>query len=54
MFLEYVWNFQNDSRPRIMSRLAERRVDHTLVVLRSPADVARFRREMGIFVRDDA
>ena len=54
VFLEYVWNFQNDTRPRIMSRLAQRRADQTLVILRNPADVTRFRREMGIFVRDDA
>jgi len=37
-----------------MSRLAQRRADQTLVILRNPADVTRFRREMGIFVRDDA
>ena len=48
VFLEYVWNFQNDTRPRIMSRLGERRADQTLAILRNPADVSRFRRAMGI------
>jgi hypothetical protein len=48
VFLEYVWNFQNDTRPRIMSRLAQRRPDQTVVIFRDPADVSRFRHEMGI------
>jgi adenylate kinase family enzyme len=47
-FLEYVWNFPTDSRPRMMSRLARRRADQTLIILRDAADVSRFRREMGI------
>jgi adenylate kinase family enzyme len=47
-FLEYVWNFPTDSRPRMMSRLAQRRADQTLIILRDAADVSRFRREMRI------
>ena len=48
VFLEYVWNFPQDARPRIISRLAQRRPDQTLVILRGPADVTGFEREMGI------
>ncbi|HEV2295789.1 MAG TPA: hypothetical protein VGR35_18215 [Tepidisphaeraceae bacterium] len=47
-FLEYVWTFHEDTRPRMIGRLGQRSADQTLVVLRSPADVAQFRREMGI------
>jgi adenylate kinase family enzyme len=47
-FVEYVWTFHEHARPRIIFRLAQRRADQRLIVLRSSAEVARFLREMGI------
>lgn len=47
-FIEYIWTFHEHARPRIISRLAQRRADQRLIILNAPADVARFTREMGI------
>jgi adenylate kinase family enzyme len=47
-FLEFIWTFNEDYRPRIISRLDQRRPDQRLITFRGPADVARFTREMGI------
>lgn len=47
-FLEYIWTFHEEYRPRIISRLAQRRADQRLILLRGPADVERFASEMGI------
>ncbi len=46
-FVEYIWRFNEDYRPRIIARLDQRRPDQRLIVLRGPGDVARFIREMG-------
>lgn len=47
-FVEFIWTFPSDYRPRIIARLNDRRPDQRLIVLRGPRDVARFTREMGI------
>jgi adenylate kinase family enzyme len=47
-FVEFIWTFPTDYRPSIISRLDQRRPDQRLIVLRDPADVMWFRREMGI------
>ena len=41
-FLEYIWTFHEHARPRIIARLTYRRADQRLIVLREPAEVARF------------
>lgn len=47
-FLEFIWTFRESYRPRIVARLDQLRPDQRLIILRKPADVARFSREMGI------
>jgi adenylate kinase family enzyme len=39
-FLEYVWNYHDDNRPRLLARLAALPRDKRLVMLRSPRQVA--------------
>ena len=47
-FVEFIWTFPVDYRPRIIERLNQSRPDQRLIVLRDAADVARFRREIAI------
>jgi adenylate kinase family enzyme len=46
-FLRYVWHFNELRRPRIGTVLAQAR-NSTVVVLRSPAEVSRFRKEFRL------
>jgi adenylate kinase family enzyme len=41
-FLEFIWTFNEDYRPRIVKRLEQLRSDQRLVILRTPEAVARF------------
>ncbi|APV49002.1 hypothetical protein BWI17_04485 [Betaproteobacteria bacterium GR16-43] len=46
-FLRYVWHFNEQTRPRIGTALAQAR-NPRVVVLRSPAEVSRFRKEFRL------
>ncbi len=47
-FVEYIWTFSADYRPRIIARLEHLRPDQRLIVLKGPADAARFMRDICI------
>jgi adenylate kinase family enzyme len=47
-FLEWVLTFPEQGRPRIIAKLAQRPPDQRLIVLRNPADVAQFKRDLGL------
>lgn len=47
-FIEFIWTFSADYRPRIISRLNELRADQRVIMLSGAADVTRFRRKMNI------
>lgn len=47
-FLEFIWTFREQYRPKIIARLRQCRPDQRLIILRTPADVEHFANEQGV------